>query len=87
MVRCSRLSLFNMIRNTHAQINGQGILSAYSDNAAVIAGPRAPRFRADPKTRIYDYHSEDINILMKVETHNHPTGIAPYPGAATGSGW
>ncbi|MGI9327262.1 MAG: phosphoribosylformylglycinamidine synthase [Pseudomonadales bacterium] len=80
------LSLFNMIRNTHAQINGAGVLSAYSDNAAVIEGPRVPRFRADPKTRVYDYHGENIHIVMKVETHNHPTGIAPYPGAATGSG-
>lgn len=80
------LSLFNMIRNTHAAINGRGILSAYADNAAVVAGPRAARLRADPHTHVFDYHEEDIHLLMKVETHNHPTGIAPYPGAATGSG-
>ncbi|MFK7916299.1 MAG: phosphoribosylformylglycinamidine synthase [Pseudomonadales bacterium] len=80
------LSLFNMIRNTHAAINGRGVLSAYADNAAVIAGPRTARLRADPNTRVFDYHEEDIHLLMKVETHNHPTGIAPYPGAATGSG-
>ncbi|MCZ6640171.1 MAG: AIR synthase-related protein, partial [Gammaproteobacteria bacterium] len=79
-------SLFGMIRNTFRQINGEGILSAYSDNAAVIEGPPADKFRLDPVTHAYGYQAEDIHILMKVETHNHPTAIAPYPGAATGSG-
>ncbi|MEM1230081.1 MAG: phosphoribosylformylglycinamidine synthase [Pseudomonadota bacterium] len=79
-------SLFAMIRNTHRHINGAGILSAYSDNAAVIEGPQTQRFRADPNTRRYGYHAEPVHVLMKVETHNHPTAIAPYPGAATGSG-
>jgi phosphoribosylformylglycinamidine synthase len=79
-------TLFEMIRNTHAQINGEGVLSAYSDNAAVIEGPRARRFLLDPRTHRYGYVDEHIHVLMKVETHNHPTAIAPYPGAATGSG-
>ena len=79
-------SLFSMIRNTFRQINGEGILSAYSDNAAVIEGSPADKFRLDPATHVYGYQAEDIHILMKVETHNHPTAIAPYPGAATGSG-
>lgn len=78
-------SLFGMIRNTH-KLNPQGTLSAYSDNAAVMEGSRASRFAADPKTRAYDIHEEDVHILMKVETHNHPTAIEPWAGAATGSG-
>ena len=79
-------SLFAMIRNTHAQINGAGILSAYSDNAAVIEGARDERLWVDARDRRYAYQAEPIHILMKVETHNHPTAIAPFPGAATGSG-
>ncbi len=79
-------SLFQMIRNTHAQINGAGVLSAYSDNAAVIEGAQAERWLADPTTHHYGYSDEPVHILMKVETHNHPTGIAPHAGAATGSG-
>ena len=79
-------SLFNMIRNTHRAINGAGILSAYADNAAVIAGPLNQRLMADPRSGQYRYVDEEAPVLMKVETHNHPTGIAPYPGAATGSG-
>ncbi|MEM8767365.1 MAG: phosphoribosylformylglycinamidine synthase [Pseudomonadota bacterium] len=79
-------SLFEMIRNTHAQINGEGILSAYADNAAVIEGPTVPRFLLDPGDHVYRYEDEPAHVLMKVETHNHPTAIAPYPGAATGSG-
>ena len=79
-------SLFGMIRNTFRQINGAGILSAYTDNAAVIEGPRAAKFTLDPVTHAYGYQTDYIDILMKVETHNHPTAIAPYPGAATGSG-
>lgn len=79
-------SLFAMIRNTARATNGFGILSAYADNAAVIAGPRNQRWMADPRSHQYLYVEEDAPVLMKVETHNHPTGIAPYPGAATGSG-
>ena len=79
-------SLMDMIRNTYRQTNGEGVLSAYEDNAAVIQGARASRFYPDPMTREYGEVREDVHILMKVETHNHPTGIAPFPGAATGSG-
>jgi len=78
-------SLFAMIRNTHQQ-SPEGVLSAYADNAAVMAGHRAGRFFPDPETRQYAFHEEDVPILMKVETHNHPTAIAPFPGASTGSG-
>jgi len=78
-------SLFAMIRNTH-QLHPEGILSAYSDNAAVFEGSRAGRFYVDPATGHYAAHDEDIHILCKVETHNHPTAISPFPGAATGSG-
>jgi len=78
-------SLFGMIRNTHA-VSPDNVLSAYKDNAAVMAGSVAGRFFPDPATRQYGYHEEPIHILMKVETHNHPTAIAPHPGAATGSG-
>ncbi len=78
-------SLFQMIRNTY-QLHSEGILSAYKDNAAVIAGTRGGRFFADPQTNEYGAHQEDIHLLCKVETHNHPTAISPYPGAATGSG-
>ena len=78
-------SLFAMIRNTH-ELNGEGVLSAYKDNASVIRGSRGGRFFPDPETGTYGYHEEDIHILMKVETHNHPTAIAPAEGAATGSG-
>lgn len=79
-------SLFEMIRNTYRRINGAGILSAYSDNAAVIEGAWANRFFPDPECNVYRAKREPAHILMKVETHNHPTAIAPYPGAATGSG-
>src|SRR5262249_47626397 len=66
-------SLFDMIRNTHRRINGAGILSAYSDNAAVIHGYRTERLSVDPQTRRYCYAAESVHLLMKVETHNHPT--------------
>ncbi len=79
------ISLFNMIRNTHA-LNPAGVLSAYSDNAAVMEGYEAGRFFPEPDSQVYEFHQEPIHILMKVETHNHPTAISPYPGAATGSG-
>ena len=79
------LSLFAMIRATHAR-NSDGVLSAYRDNAAVIVGANATRFFADPLTQRYGGAQEPIDILMKVETHNHPTAISPFPGAATGAG-
>ena len=79
-------SLMDMIQNTFAKTNGEGVLSAYEDNASVIVGSTAGRFYPDPVSREYGYHEEPIHILMKVETHNHPTAIAPFPGAATGSG-
>ena len=78
-------SLFSMIRATHAR-NSNGVLSAYRDNAAVIAGGMATRFFPDPLTHRYAGAREPAHILMKVETHNHPTAISPFPGAATGAG-
>ena len=78
-------SLFQMIRNTY-QLHSDGILSAYKDNSAVFTGSRGGRFYTDPKTNEYAAHPGDIHILCKVETHNHPTAISPFPGAATGSG-
>jgi phosphoribosylformylglycinamidine synthase len=79
------LSMFGMIRATHAR-SPRGVLSAYRDNAAVIEGARATRFFADPNTQRYSGVLEPVDILMKVETHNHPTAISPFPGAATGAG-
>ena len=79
------LSLFAMIRATYAK-KSAGVLSAYRDNAAAIEGATAQRFFADPVTRRYGAVREPVDILMKVETHNHPTAISPFPGAATGSG-
>ncbi|MBI3562516.1 MAG: phosphoribosylformylglycinamidine synthase [Gammaproteobacteria bacterium] len=78
-------SLFQMIRNTQ-QHSPEGILSAYQDNAAVIEGFNAGRFAPGSEDRVYRRSSGPMHILMKVETHNHPTAIAPYPGAATGAG-
>lgn len=85
-------SLFQMIKNTY-KANPQGILSAYKDNAAVMAGAKGLRYYPVPTDAMdansahpYDFHQEEIDILMKVETHNHPTAIAPYAGAATGAG-
>ncbi|ALO45889.1 phosphoribosylformylglycinamidine synthase [Pseudohongiella spirulinae] len=79
------LSLFAMIRNTHKK-SPDNVLSAYKDNAAVMTGSVAGRFFPQPHNHEYAYSKEPIHILMKVETHNHPTAIAPFPGAATGSG-
>ena len=78
-------SLFAMIRRTHDH-NPRGILSAYKDNASVVTGGRGGRFFARTQDREYAYHQEDIHLLMKVETHNHPTAISPFAGAATGAG-
>ena len=79
------LSLFAMIRNTHA-LNPEGVLSAYHDNSAVIQGRRSQRFFPAPGTGEYTWLDEEVGIQIKVETHNHPTAISPFPGAATGSG-
>ncbi|HEY4530034.1 MAG TPA: phosphoribosylformylglycinamidine synthase [Luteimonas sp.] len=79
-------SLFRMIRHTHAQ-TPQHTLSAYSDNAAVVEGYPARRFRPDPDTAVY--RAEDMcdsAFCIKVETHNHPTAISPFAGASTGAG-
>ncbi len=78
-------SLFGMIRRS-TEASPTDVLSAYSDNAAVMEGPEAGLFFPDAETGVYDFHREPVGILMKVETHNHPTAISPYPGAATGSG-
>ncbi len=78
-------SLFAMIRNTHERSPAH-TLSAYHDNAAVIAGSPARRFFADPAEGLFGVHVEDVPFAIKVETHNHPTAISPFPGASTGSG-
>ena len=74
-----------MIKNTF-ETTPDHVLSAYKDNAAVMEGSEVGRYFADHETGRYDYHQEPAHILMKVETHNHPTAISPWPGAATGSG-
>ena len=78
-------TLFGMIRNTYHKAP-EGILSAYKDNASVVVGSEATRFFPNTSTQEYGYHTEKVHMLMKVETHNHPTAISPFPGAATGSG-
>jgi len=78
-------SLFSMIRNTHAR-SPDGVLSAYHDNSAVVAGPQGERFFIDPQSGAYAWRAESLPFQIKVETHNHPTAISPFPGAATGSG-
>jgi len=79
------ISLFGMIKNTYEK-GGENVLSAYDDNASVIAGNEAGRFFPNPENKVYGYNQEPVHLLMKVETHNHPTAIAPFPGAGTGSG-
>ncbi len=78
-------SLFAMIRNTSAK-SPKGILTAYSDNSSVVEGAHTQVFIRNPMTGEYGYIEEAAHLLMKVETHNHPTAISPFPGAATGSG-
>ncbi len=78
-------TLFDMIRNTYA-VEPTGVLGAYRDNAAVMEGFTGARFFPDPTTGEYVRHREPIHVQVKVETHNHPTAISPFPGAATGSG-
>ncbi|KAL2354785.1 phosphoribosylformylglycinamidine synthase [Cryomyces antarcticus] len=78
-------SLFSMIRNTH-QKNSRHVVSAYSDNAAVLEGENASFWAPDYATGEWRQTKEVVHYLAKVETHNHPTAVSPYPGAATGSG-
>jgi phosphoribosylformylglycinamidine synthase len=79
-------TLFKMIKHTHAR-TPEHTLSAYSDNAAVVEGYAARRFRPDPATRAYRAESQrDSAFCIKVETHNHPTAISPFAGASTGAG-
>lgn len=78
-------SLFKMIKNTY-ESSSENICSAYSDNAAVLNGALADRYFPDPDDNVYKKHREEMPIVIKVETHNHPTAIAPNPGAATGTG-
>jgi len=84
--RAQTTSLFAMIRNTHAQTPAHTLV-AYSDNAAVVEGFPARRFRPQPDSRVYRAEAETPSAFcIKVETHNHPTAIAPFPGASTGAG-
>ena len=78
------MSLFDMIRNTYKK-SPHGVLSAYEDNAAILKGHKAKRFFPNPAS-IYKTEEEPIHLVTKVETHNHPTAISPFPGASTGSG-
>ncbi|MGE4570661.1 MAG: phosphoribosylformylglycinamidine synthase [Gammaproteobacteria bacterium] len=78
------ISLFGMIRNTY-KAHPEGLLSVYSDNSAVMTGYESERFFAN-RDGVYTSKTEQKAVLMKVETHNHPTAITPDPGAATGSG-
>jgi len=78
-------SLFSMIRNTQKE-NPDNVLVAYKDNAAVLQAYTCDHFFVDPETKIYGSVKEKTPIVFKVETHNHPTAISPFPGAATGSG-
>ena len=79
-------SMMQLIRNTKEVTKGDGVLSAYKDNAAIIKGSVGARFYPDVQTGEYKLTNEEINIAIKVETHNHPTAISPFQGAATGSG-
>lgn len=79
------MSLFKMIRNTHSK-NPGFVVSAYSDNAAVLQGENASHWAPEYSTGEWKQYKEVVHFLAKVETHNHPTAVSPYPGAATGSG-
>ena len=82
-------SLFKKIRATYEQNDSTHVLSAYKDNAAAFKSSNSAKdefFEVDPKTKEYKLTNEPTNIVLKAETHNHPTAVAPYPGAATGVG-
>ncbi|MBO3130530.1 phosphoribosylformylglycinamidine synthase [Dermatophilus congolensis] len=88
--QCQDLSLFGMIRHTE-KMNGQNTIVAYKDNAAIMAGGEVTRWLpavtdAQGEAHKYSGRMGDVHVLMKVETHNHPTAISPFPGAATGAG-
>ncbi|WPG98414.1 Hypothetical protein R9X50_00120400 [Acrodontium crateriforme] len=78
-------SLFSMIRNTH-NAHPQHVISAYSDNAAVLEGHEGTLWSPENASGEWKQIKETVHYLAKVETHNHPTAVSPYPGAATGSG-
>lgn len=78
-------SLFAMIQNTY-QHHSKGVLSAYRDNSAVVEGYGTCRFYVGKENHRYDFHQSRVHLLMKVETHNHPTAIEPFAGAGTGQG-
>jgi phosphoribosylformylglycinamidine synthase len=78
-------SLFKMIKNTNEK-GGEDVISAYTDNAAIIRGPSVTSLWSNPETGVYEQQTEPIHMVIKAETHNHPTAIAPNPGAATGTG-
>ena len=80
-----KYSLFEMIKNTHKK-RPQNTLSAYKDNSSVVTGFKTDIFAIDPATNAYSFKKDQLDQLMKVETHNHPTAISPFPGAATGVG-
>ncbi|PCJ62066.1 MAG: phosphoribosylformylglycinamidine synthase [Planctomycetota bacterium] len=79
------MSLFKMIQNTH-KLHPEDTLIAYDDNAAVLKGHTIDRFMPKGEERSYEFYPVDQEIVIKVETHNHPTAICPYPGASTGTG-
>ncbi len=78
-------SLFKMIRRS-TEASPTGVLSAYKDNSSVIEGAIAGRFFSNPDDGVYGAQQEPVHVLMKVETHNHPTAVSPWAGASTGSG-
>ncbi len=78
-------TLFEMIKNTYKNYS-KGTLTAYNDNGAVLENTQAAYFYPDTKTKSYAPNPRSVHTVIKVETHNHPTAIAPFPGAATGSG-
>ncbi|KAL9622483.1 MAG: hypothetical protein Q9160_003159 [Pyrenula sp. 1 TL-2023] len=78
-------SLFGMIRNTH-KLHPEGTVSAYSDNAAVMTGVQGSHWAPGGQSLVWSQSKETVHFLAKVETHNHPTAVSPYPGAATGAG-
>ncbi len=78
-------SLFAMIRNTH-QLQPEGTIVAYSDNSAVMVGAESETWSPKGQDRRYEKDMRLVHTLMKVETHNHPTAIAPFQGASTGAG-
>ncbi len=78
-------TLFEMIKNTY-QCAPDGVLSAYVDNGAILLGPTSTQLFVNPITKYYNRYNEPGHMIIKVETHNHPTAISPFAGAATGAG-